>query len=1599
MSECERPTDESSLNLLGKESTTLVSSLNSGDGVRTAPGGDFQIILTDGTTVNVTLGITSTTTLQDLFNQITTAANAVAPGRLVVALDQASGDAITLQDTRDGGGDLQVAALNGSPAAADLGLLGTGVGADLLEGTVITDVSSDVRVTLTDGSTVDIDLSGLQTIQDVLGAFDDADPRLKATINSTGTGINLSDSAGGKSAIAISELNGSTAAHDLGLTPDAGATASGARILGGSIVTGNLRLDGRLDNDTLQGSYGSDSLTGGGGIDSIVGNGGTDTLVETFDADMTLTDSGFQVAAGTIGTYSLSGISQAMLTGGPSGNKLDASAFTLGSVTLVGGTGNDTLFGGSGNDILTGGGGVDSLDGGGGDNTDVETNDGRFVLTGDASSATLDMDQGTDQVVIVSLTGTVTGGTFTLTYDGNTTDPIAYNANAQIVQASLAALTNIGADNVLVRQAQVAGPWTVEFVGNLGGMSLPALTATGVDLAGGSATAIVTTQGATVYNQLTNIQAAELTGGASGNLMDASGFSGQVTLVGQSGDDTLIASHGSDYLDGGSDNDTLIITDTQAGGLGTDTLMGGTGDNLLEVKRDASMVLTNTTLTVTDAGSSVGVVDSISGFEHAQLTGGPSGNTLDASAFTGLSAATELQYLHGGNGIRTTEGALVNLTNLEAITALGSLNNGGGVHTVAGSNFRITLTDGTTVDVSLTGVQTLQDVFDAITKAANAVAPARLTVGLNAAGDAITLTDSLSGGGNLQVQALNNSNAAADLGILGTGQGSTITGWPISDGAGDLRITLTNGSKVDVDVSPLTTLQDLFDAIHAASPQLSASLDPTATSIQIADTSGGSGRLQVEDLNGGFAAEDLGILGTASSAAPGTLTGISLALSTVTLTGGLGNDTLIGGPGDDTLTGGGGNDTINSGGGTATLVESGDFNFTLTDTQLTMTGTGGGLETLSGITGAVLTGGQSKNLIDASAFTRGPVTLASGGGLDTLKGGTGNDEFDIDVSNLNAPTSANDTEHQVTVYAGTGTANRVVILKPSSSSTSTVAEVSQSDLWWVNFPDATRAAQDYAIQYRSDAEAEAGDNTLDQTLDVASDLIYNGRNVTLEAGTITNHGHTIDTSDPTAPGNITLTAKHITIDQGAILNALATTSLGKNGNITIQAVDDRAKITGVPLLGNIKVSLNETDVTIGSATIEGGAVTILSTADSQHILTASDFGTGSAAPTGSMFVDSLVQSILGVGLLAGVSYSNSKAHITIDSPTTTPTSIRANTFTAWSTANVASTASPKSVKVAKIAVAIGITDANVSIGNADITTTGDATFRSSTNHAVNAVAEPQDAKAASVAVSVVVYNATADVQPNADLTVGGNLFVQADTTYSRRNLALTVSGGDGSVGLAVAVDVAQGNSDAYLDGMAHVTGNVNVTAKEATVPLTGNKAYVIPGYLIGVAAGAGVGTNSTGGALDDLGNSVVATLKDSRLGIPIRWVKQKLGLLPNNNNNPTKPEIQFAGAIAVVVDTNNATARIGDGNTTDATDQATVKAGGSVSVTATISSSPTVSAGSSVDSSEDTPTPAGQAAHRKTPSRASRWRSPWACMTTTPTPTSPATPSSMPGAR
>jgi hypothetical protein len=112
----------------------------------------------------------------------------------------------------------------------------------------------------------------------------------------------------------------------------------------------------------------------------------------------------------------------------------------------------------------------------------------------------------TSETQAVTITGAPAGGTFTLTFSGQTTAAIAYNASAAVVQAALEALSNIAPGDVAVT-GNAGGPYTVVFAGaylsddvaqmtatsSLTGGTSPAVTVT-TSTAGGAATASDGTQ-------------------------------------------------------------------------------------------------------------------------------------------------------------------------------------------------------------------------------------------------------------------------------------------------------------------------------------------------------------------------------------------------------------------------------------------------------------------------------------------------------------------------------------------------------------------------------------------------------------------------------------------------------------------------------------------------------------------------------------------------------------------------------------------------------------------------------------------------------------------------------------------------------------------------------------------------------------------------------------------------------------------------------------------------------------------------------------------------------------------------------------------------
>ena len=96
----------------------------------------------------------------------------------------------------------------------------------------------------------------------------------------------------------------------------------------------------------------------------------------------------------------------------------------------------------------------------------------------------------------ITITGVPTGGSFTLTFGGNTTGTIAYNALASVVQTALQALASIGANNALVT-GSAGGPYQVQFTATLGQANQAQMTRNAAGLTGGSSPDVVI---ATVQN-------------------------------------------------------------------------------------------------------------------------------------------------------------------------------------------------------------------------------------------------------------------------------------------------------------------------------------------------------------------------------------------------------------------------------------------------------------------------------------------------------------------------------------------------------------------------------------------------------------------------------------------------------------------------------------------------------------------------------------------------------------------------------------------------------------------------------------------------------------------------------------------------------------------------------------------------------------------------------------------------------------------------------------------------------------------------------------------------------------------------------------------
>jgi len=431
-------------------------------------------------------------------------------------------------------------------------------------------------------------------------------------------------------------------------------------------------------------------ITGGLGNDTLDGGADTDRLAEAADVALLKLTNGLLTG---LGTDQLISLEQASLAGGPGDNTLDASAYT-GPVTLTGQAGNDSLLGGSGSDSLDGGEGNDTLSGGGGsdilfggagafEDAMVETSNANPIILTSANLIAGPTDF-LNSIEVASLTGgaanqiiDASGFTGRVRLDGaGGNDSLTGTVNGDTL------LGGSGDDTIQGRGGsdQLDG----------GAGELDRLLETADANLGLSNATLVITQGVTLISTdvLTGFEQASLTGGLGPNLIETPLFTGTVTLVGGNNHDRLIAGPNDDSLVGGAGNDSLT------GGPGDDTLLGGSEVDRVVDSGDVNFVLLPDQLT----GLGTDTLDSL---EEADLTGGPSANTLDTTQFPGpvtLSGAGGGDLLLSGAGADCLSGGDGDDT----------LPWGGGSDTVSGGadTDRLTVTadsDYVLTDAALTG--------------------------------------------------------------------------------------------------------------------------------------------------------------------------------------------------------------------------------------------------------------------------------------------------------------------------------------------------------------------------------------------------------------------------------------------------------------------------------------------------------------------------------------------------------------------------------------------------------------------------------------------------------------------------------------------------------------------------------------------------------------------------------------------------------------------------------------------------------------------------------------------------------------------------------
>ena len=472
-------------------------------------------------------------------------------------------------------------------------------------------------------------------------------------------------------------------------------------------------------------------------------------------------------------------------------------------------------------------------------------------------------------------------------------------------------------------------------------------------------------------------------------------------LQGQLGNDTIDTSEASRafVMVGGDGNDVISGNDSNeviSMDAGNDIINGNGGtDRIVAMNLKGAVTLNNALLSNTLLGG-LGA-DSLSGIEEAQLAAGTLAAQINAKDFSGVVTLT------GGNGSDSLTGTAnadvinggIGNDTIKAGGGNDSLSGGVGNDSIDGEAGDDCLSETTTGNGSINVTTILiQGGLPLGTDRYASIASMKFTGGAlaNKIDTHLFLGNvTLLGGDGADTLISGNGNDS----LQGQGGNDFLTG-----GAGD---DILDGGNGDVD-----RLIETFDTNWLLTDiALTGRGSDTLNSFEQASLTGGAGSntLDARDYTGnatldGAAGGDTIFGGSGASSLLGNAGNDLLVGNTGndTLLGGNDTDTLLGGDGNDSLDGGGGNndrvtggnglDKLNGGAGVGDwLIESSNAAL-ITLTKTTLSGITSDTDTVTGFEGAMLTGGDGDNTIDASTFT-GIASLTGGGGSDALLAGTG----------------------------------------------------------------------------------------------------------------------------------------------------------------------------------------------------------------------------------------------------------------------------------------------------------------------------------------------------------------------------------------------------------------------------------------------------------------------------------------------------------------------------------------------------------------------------------------------------------------------------------